>query len=329
MKRREFIATVGGVAVTWPLSVRAQQAEGQRRIAAFFTSRGEDPQVIRQIDRFHDELAKLGWSEGKTIHIDYRFDAGNVAQHIPLAKELARLHPELIVTQTTPITAAVQQETRAIPIVFMRVSDPVGAGFVASLARPGGNLTGLLQYETGIASKWLAMLKEIAPHLVSVAFVASARTPFTYNYFLESAKAAAQPLAIEIVPTPINDAGDIERSIAAFARADGGLLITPDLVNIGNRDLIIELAGRYRLPAVYPWRYFVTAGGLMSYGIDDIDLLRDAASYVDKILRGGKPADLPVQAPTKYETVVNLRTAKALGLNVPGSLLVRADTVIE
>jgi putative tryptophan/tyrosine transport system substrate-binding protein len=290
MRRRDFITLVGGSIAAWPLSAGAQQTNQMRRVAAFFASRGDDPEVIREVARFQDELAKLGWLEGRTVHVDYRFGAGNVDQYPALAKELVGLHPELIVTQTTPLTAAMQQESRAIPIVFMRVSDPVGVGFVASLAQPGGNLTGLLQYETTIASKWLAMLKD---------------------------------------PTPINGAGDVERSVATFARANGGLLIVPDLVNIGNRDLIIGAAARHRLPAVYPWRYFVTAGGLMSYGIDDVDLLRDAAFYVDRILRGANPADLPVQAPTKYETVVNLKTAKALGLNVPPSLLVRADEVIE
>jgi len=328
MQRREFIAGVGAVAA-WPLVAHAQQTKSQRRIAAFFASHGDDPEVMRQIARFQDELAKLGWVEGQTIHVDYRFGAENV-DYTALAKELVGLHPELIVTQATPLTAAMQQETRTIPIVFMRVSDPVGAGFVASLARPGGNLTGQLQYEPGIVSKWLAMLKEIAPRLASVAFVSNPAERVTYGYFLESAKAAAQPLVVKVVPKPVANAADIESSIAAFAGvADGGLLIVPSLTNIANRALIIGLALRYRLPAVYPWRYFVSEGGLMSYGVDDVDMLQDTASYVDRILRGAKPADLPVQAPTKYETVVNLKTAKALGFDVPASLLVRADQVIE
>jgi len=328
MQRREFIAGVGAVAA-WPLVAHAQQTKSQRRIAAFFASHGDDPEVMRQIARFQDELAKLGWVEGQTIHVDYRFGAENV-DYTALAKELVGLHPELIVTQATPLTAAMQQETRTIPIVFMRVSDPVGAGFVASLARPGGNLTGQLQYEPGIVSKWLAMLKEIAPRLASVAFVSNPAERVTYGYFLESAKAAAQPLVVKVVPKPVANAADIESSIAAFAGvADGGLLIVPSLTNIANRALIIGLALRYRLPAVYPWRYFVSEGGLMAYGVDDVDMLQDTASYVDRILRGAKPADLPVQAPTKYETVVNLKTAKALGFDVPASLLVRADQVIE
>jgi putative ABC transport system substrate-binding protein len=314
MQRREFIAGLGTVAA-WPLAAHAQQIKSPRRIAALFAGHGDDPEVVRQVARFQGELAKLGWLEGQTIHVDYRFGVGNVDQYTALAKELVGLHPELIVTQTTPLTAAMQQETRTIPIVFMRVSDPVGAGFAASLARPGGNLTGLLQYEPGIVSKWLAMLKEIAPRLASVAFVSNPAERFTYSYFLESAKAAAQPLVLEVVPNPVANAADIESSIAAFARlADGGLLISPSLINIANRALIIGLAVRYRLPAVYPWRYFVSEGGLMSYGIDDVDMLH-TASYVDRILRGAKPADFPVQAPTKYETVVNLKTAKALGFD--------------
>src|SRR5215469_69390 len=275
---------------------------------------------MRQVARFRDELAKLGWVEGQTIHVDYRFGAGNV-DYSALAKELVGLHPELVVAQATPLTAAMQQETRTIPIVFLRVSDPVGAGFVASLARPGGNLTGLLQYEPGIVSKWLAMLKEIAPRLASVAFVSNPAERVTYDYFLESAKAAAQPLAVEVVPKPIANAADIESSIAAFAGvADGGLLIVPSLVNNANRALIIGLASRYRLPAVYPWRYFVSEGGLMSYGVDDVDMLQDTASYVDRILRGAKPADLPVQAAYQVRNCRQPQDAKALGFDVPASL---------
>lgn len=230
--------------------------------------------------------------------------------------------------QSTPAAAALQRETHAISIVFVSVSDPVGSGLVASLARPGGNLTGVMQYEAGIAGKWLAMLKEIAPRLVRVAIIANPKTG-AYDYFVRTARAAALPLAIELVPSPVNNVADLESSIELFASvADSGLLMVPDGFTIIHRDLVITLAARYRLPAVYPWRYFVAAGGLMSYGIDDVDVFQQAASYVDRILRGEKPADLPVQAPIKYETVVNLKTAKALGLEIPPSLLVRADEVI-
>lgn len=309
----------------------AQQNERLHRIGVWFANPENDPEVKQEVAGFQDELAKLGWVEGRTIHIDYRFSAGGDIDRYPaVAKDLIGLQPELIVTQTTAATAALQRETHTIPIVFTRVSDPVGSGFVSSLARPSGNLTGLLQYEPGITGKWLAMLKEIAPHIANVAFMSGERDAYSYNYFLQSAKTAASPLGVEVVPNPVSDDADIERSLAAIAQlANAGLLVAPSTTAIARRDLIISLAARYRMPAVYPWRFFVTAGGLMSYGIDNVDLLRDAASYVDRMLRGSKAAELPVQAPTKYKTVVNLKTAKAIGLDVPASLLVRADEVIE
>jgi len=245
-----------------------------------------------------------------------------------LAKELVRLQPDVLSAHTTPVAAAFQRESRTIPIVFMSASDPIGSGLVASLARPGGNLTGLLLYEEGITGKWLAMLKEIAPDLSRAALMANPkRSP--YDYFMRSAKSIAPALAIELVPTPVENAADIERVIESFAREpNSGLVVLPGTPN-EHRDLVIALAARHRLPAVYPFRYFVAAGGLMSYGTDFIDLSRQTAGYVDRILRGANAAELPVQAPTKYETVLNLKTAKALGLEVPPSLLVRADEVIE
>jgi putative tryptophan/tyrosine transport system substrate-binding protein len=330
MTRRRFISVLGGAAM-WPVTASAQQSERVHRIGAWFVNPENDPEVKQQVARFQDELTKLGWVEGRTIHIDYRFSAGGDIDRYPaVAKDLIGLQPELIVTQTTPITAALQRETRTIPIVFTRVSDPVGSGFVSSLARPGGNLTGLLQYEPGIIGKWLAMLKEISPRIANVALMGRGQADPAYNYFLQSAKTVASPLSIEVVPSSVNNDADIEHSLAAFAQlTNAGLLVAPSPINIANRDLIISLATRYRLPAVYPWRFFVTAGGLMSYGIDDVELLRDAASYVDRILHGEKTAELPVQAPTKYQTVVNLKTAKAIGLDVPASLLVRADEVLE
>ena len=246
-----------------------------------------------------------------------------------LAKELVALQPDVILAHSTPIAAALQRESRTIPIVFVNVSDPIGSGFVASLARPGGNLTGLLLYEASITGKWLAMLKEIAPRLARVALLSQPQGP-AYDYFLRAAEAAAPSLAIELVPSPVENAADIERAIESFARVpNGGLLLPPDTTTIVHRDLIIALAARHRLPAVYAFRLFVAAGGLMSYGTDHVDMFRQAASYVDRILRGAKPADLPVQAPTKYETTLNLKTAKALGLTVPPGLLVAADEVIE
>jgi putative ABC transport system substrate-binding protein len=278
---------------------------------------------------FRQGLERLGWSEDRNARIDARFAAGNADQFQVLAKELIALQPDVIFAHSTPVVAALQRESRMIPIVFVSVSDPIGSGFVASLARPGGNLTGLLQYEEGIAGKWLAMLKEIAPRLARAALVANPKTT-AYDYFLRAAQAAAPSLTIEVVSTPVETTADIERAIESAARApNGGLLLPPDTTTTVHRDLIIALAARHRLPAVYPFRVFVEAGGLMSYGTEQVAMFRQAALYVDRILRGAKPADLPVQAPTKFETVVNLKTAKALGLTVPPGLLVAADEVIE
>jgi len=329
VKRGEFITLLGGSAVAWPLAARAQQADRMRRIAVWDNHAEDDSLTKAELASFREALVRLGWVEGHTIHIDYRFTGGSPDQYPVLAKELVALKPDVIVVQSTPATAALQRVTNVIPVVFVSVSDPIGSGFVANLAQPGGNLTGLMQYEVGITGKWLAMLKEIAPRLARVAAVANPHTG-PYDYFLRSAKAAASQLAIEVVPSPVNNVADIGRSMESFARvADSGLLMVPDSFTITHRDLVITLAARYRLPAVYSWRFFVTAGGLMSYGIDIVDSFKQAAPYVDRILRGARPADLPVQAPTKYETVVNLKTAKALGLEVPPSLLVRADEVIE
>jgi ABC-type uncharacterized transport system substrate-binding protein len=238
------------------------------------------------------------------------------------------LQPDVILSQGTAVTAALQQDSRAIPIVFVTVSDPIGSGFITSLARPGGNLTGLLMYEGSITSKWLSMLKEVAPRLARVALLASAST--AYDYFVRAAAAAAPTLGIELVPSPVGNVVDMERAVETFARVpNGGLLLPPDSVTIVHRDLVIALAARHRLPAVYPLRVFVRAGGLMSYETDQVDMFRHAASYVDRILNGAKAHDLPVQAPTKYETTLNLKTAKVLGLTVPNTLLVAADEVIE
>ncbi|MET0166007.1 MAG: ABC transporter substrate-binding protein [Vicinamibacterales bacterium] len=244
-------------------------------------------------------------------------------------KELIAKQPDVILTHAPPSTAATQRETRAIPIVFVAVSDPIGPGFVASLARPGGNITGLLTFEPGITGKWLAMLKEIAPHLERVALIGNPRTT-NYDYFQRTTEAAAQSLTVKLIPYRVATAADIERAIIGFADVpNGGLLLPPDTTGVRNRDLIIALAARHRLPAVYPFQFYVADGGLMSYGVDQVEMFRQAASYVDRILRSSSPADIPVQAPTKYTTVVNLKTAKALGFEVPSSLMVRADEVIE
>jgi putative tryptophan/tyrosine transport system substrate-binding protein len=329
MRRREFITLLGGAAA-WPLAAQAQQGVPMRRVGVLIGYTESDPETKLRIAAFRMGLAKRGWTEGRNIQIDYRFGAANVDQQSPLAKELLALHPEVVLAHTTTVVAAVQRQTHLIPIVFVNVSDPIGSGFVTSLARPDANLTGVLQYERGIVGKWLSMLKEIVPRLERVAIVANPKTsPFAY--FLDAARAAASSLAIEIVPTPVeNTSTDIKHVFDKLGSApNGGVLVTPDNTTITHRDLVIALAAQYKLPAVYPFHFFVAAGGLMSYGTDQNDTFRLAASYVDRILRGDKPADLPVQAPTKFETSINVKTAKALGLTVPPGLLVAADEVIE
>src|SRR5262245_29439821 len=328
VKRRDFITLLGGTAAAWPLAARAQQPEQTRRIGVLISGTADDPELQARLAVFRQTLEQLGWLEGRNIQIDVRF-AARTDQYSALAKEIVALHPEVILGHTTPVTAALHRESRTVPIVFINVSDPVGSGFVTSLARPGGNITGLMLYEEGITGKWLALLKEIAPHLKRTALVANPiSTP--YDYFVRSAKAVAPLLALELVPSPIAIATDIERVIEMFARVpNGGVLVLPDGTSAQHRDLIIELAARHRLPTVYTHRFFVSAGGLISYGTDVIDQNRQAAGYVDRILRGAKPADLPVQAPTKYQTTLNMKTAKALGLEVPPTLLARADEVIE
>lgn len=329
MRRREFISLLGGAA-TWPFVARAQQGDHVRRIGALLGYAESDPETKSRIAAFRLGLQKRGWSEGRNIQVDYRFVPANITERTTLVKELLALHPEVILAHSTPVAAAVQHETHEIPVVFVNVSDPVGAGFITSLARPGANLTGVLQYEGGIVSKWLSMLKEIAPGMQRVALVANPTTS-PYDYFLSAARTAAASLALEILPNPIkNSADDIKRVLEVLGGEQNiGLLVTPDNTTIQYRDLIISLAAKHHLPAVYPFDYFVKAGGLMSYGTDQDDNFRLAASYVDRILRGDKPAELPVQAPTKFQTTVNVRTAKALGLTVPPGLLVAADEVIE
>jgi len=328
MRRREFIMLLSCAAAIRPLAARAQQPERVRRVGVLVGLAENDPEMKERIAGLRQGLEKLGWVEGSNLRIDYRFAPAG-AQARLLARELIALQPDVILTQSTPATAAMQQETSTIPIVFASVADPIGSGFVASLSRPGGNLTGLLQYEEGITGKWLAMLKQIAPNLTRAALVANPRTA-AFDYFLQSAKAVAPSLAIDLVPTPVDNAADIERAIETFAREpNGGLVLPPDTSTVVHRNLIIALAAQHRLPAVYAIRVFVAAGGLMYYGTDFVDLSRQGASYVDRILRGAKPADLPVQTPTKFETVVNRKTAKALGLAVPPGLLIAADEVIE
>ena len=330
MRRREAITLLGGAAFAWPLAARAQQGARLRRVGVLVPVAADDPNTKTNLAAFRQELERLGWLEQRNLHIDYRFAAGRSDLFVPLAQELIALQPEVILAQATEVAATLQRQSRTIPIVFNNVSDPIGAGFVASLAQPGGNLTGVLLYEAGIVGKWLALLKEIAPRLIRAALVGNPKTT-PFDYFQRAAAAAAPPLAFELVPAPIENAtADVERVIESFASSpSGGLVVLPDPTTAGRRADIIGLAARHRLPAVYPFRFYVDDGGLMSYGTDRSAIFRLSATYVDRILRGARPADLPVQAPTQYETIVNLKTAKAIGLDLPPSLLVRADEVIE
>jgi putative tryptophan/tyrosine transport system substrate-binding protein len=327
MRRRQFITGLGSAAA-WPVVARAQQRERMRRIGVMVTETADDPAIQARLAAFRQELERFGWSVGGNVRIDVREPQGSAEWAQVFAKELIALQPDVILSIGPQTTAMFQRESRAIPIVFVQVADPIAFGFVASLARPGGNITGFLQYQASITGKWLQMLKEIAPGLARVACVGAKRAP--YDYFLRAAESLAPSLGIELVPTSVESAADIDRAIESFARVpDGGLLLTPGGTSILDRDLIIALAARYRLPAVYTARIYVTAGGLMSYGIDLVNIYRQAASYVDRILRGDEPADLPVQAPVRYETFLNLKTAKALGLTIPETLLATADEVIQ
>jgi ABC-type uncharacterized transport system substrate-binding protein len=327
VKRRDFITLLGGALMASPRAIFAQSNRAPT-IGVLVGLAENDPEANPRFTKFRQELERLGWSEGRNVHIDYRFAPAG-AQVQERAQELIALQPDVILAHSTPVAAALHRETRTIPIVFVNVSDPIGAGLVASLARPGGNITGMLQYEAGIFGKWLAMLQEIAPRISRVALLANPNLP-GYDFLVRSTEVVAPSLAIELVPFPVANAADIEQSIELFARVpNGGLVLPPESTTILHRDLVIALAARHRLPAVYAFRFFVVAGGLMSYGTDQIDLFGHTSSYVDRILRGEKPADLPVQAPTKFETVLNLKTAKALGLAVTPGLLVAADEVIE
>jgi putative ABC transport system substrate-binding protein len=328
MSRRAFLSLLSG-AVAWPLAARAQQ-ERVRRIGSLVGLPEDDPEVKSWLAEFERTLRRLGWSQGSNIRIDYHYAPAG-AQVQALAKKVVAAQPDVILSYSTPASIALQRESRTVPIVFLGVSDPIGSGLIASLARPGGNLTGLMLYDASVASKWLSMLKEISPNLKRAALIINPKSAPYYQYFLRASETAAPALGIEPVFSPIeNDAADVERVIESFARvSDGGLVALPDSTTQIHRDLIITLAARHRLPAVYNFRVFVVAGGLMSYGLTWPIEFRQAATYVDRILRGDKPADLPVQTASKFETILNLKTAKALGLTVPGGLLVAADEVIE
>jgi putative tryptophan/tyrosine transport system substrate-binding protein len=327
MRRRDFITLVGGAA-TWPLAARAQ--ERVRRVGVLLAAYTETDQAGQaRIAAFRNTLQQLGWSDGRNIQFDYRWSGGNAANAKTLAADLVESAPDAIVVAGDPALTQLHKLPSAIPIVFTQVSEPVDSGFVASLARPGSHITGFQNFEPAMGGKWLGVLKEIAPNLKRVgAMFSSDAAP--HGSFLRAAEVAAPSLGVTVSVVDVQNSGEIEREIAAFAsQLDSGLLVFPHPNTIANRGLINALAARHQLPAIYPYRYFATGGGLISYGPDQIDQWRGAARYIDRILKGEKPANLPVQAPTKFETVINLKTAKALGLTVPPSLLARADEVIE
>jgi putative tryptophan/tyrosine transport system substrate-binding protein len=329
LRRREFI-TLLGAAAAWPLAARAQQGERLRRIAMLMAYAESDSEAQTWVAAYRDRLQQLGWTEGRNIAIDVRWATGETEAIQRYAKELVASRPELLLASSTPPTAALLQQTRTIPIVFTLVSDPVGSGFVASFPRPGGNVTGFTTMEPTMAGKWVELLKEIAPSVARVAFLFNPASAPYVDYYLNPFKAAAPSFEVEVIAAPAHDASELESIVAAQARQpNSGLLVWPDAFMAAHRAEIASLLARYRVPAVSPFRIFAEAGCLLSYGSDSVDNFRRAAAYVDRILKGEKPSELPVQAPVKFELVINVKAAKALGLDVPPMLLARADEVIE
>jgi putative ABC transport system substrate-binding protein len=330
VRRREFITLVGGAAAAWPLVAHAQQPERMRRIGVLMSAVESDSKQLEYITAFAQGLAELGWIVGRNLQIEYRWGAGDLDRFRSYAAELIALSPDVVLATAGSIVGAFQQTSRTVPIVFVTTIDPVGGGWVESLSRPGTNATGFAAGEFSMRSKWLELLKEIAPDVKRVVVIRDPSVP-AGSGGLAAIQTVAPSLGVELTPVGVRDAGDIERAITAFARgSNGGLILVGPSSSVQRyRDLIITLAARHKLPAIYPARYYVAAGGLISYGSDPVDQYRRAAGYVDRILKGDKPADMPVQAPTKYELAINLKTAKALGLTVPPTLLARADEVIE
>ncbi|MFL6812794.1 MAG: ABC transporter substrate-binding protein [Bradyrhizobium sp.] len=327
LRRREFVTLLGGT-VAWPLAARAQQPERMRRIGALMSQAADDPEGQLRLLALAQGLQESGWTVGRNVRIDTRWGAGDAERYRRYAAELVALAPDVILVNGPSALAQLQPATRTVPIVFVQVADPVGGGFVASVARPVGNATGFMLSEYSISGKWLELLKEIAPRVTRAAVFRDPTLTSSVAQFA-AIQSAAGSFGVELSAIDMRNAGEIERAVTAFAHASNGGLIVTSTGSSTRRSLIITLAARHKLPAVYPFRYQVTGGGLISYGPDPIDLYRRAAGYVDRILKGEKPADLPVQAPTKYELVINLKTAKALGLDVPPTLLARADEVIE
>jgi putative tryptophan/tyrosine transport system substrate-binding protein len=325
MRRREFIAALGGAAA-WPMVAQAQQAERVRRIGVLMPFAKDNPEGQARIAAFLQEMQKLGWTEGRNLQIEYRWDTGDLRK---AATELVTLSPDVILASATPAVAVLQQATHTVPIVFTQVADPVSAGFVASLAKPGGNTTGFTNFDYDIGAKWLELLKEIAPHVTRVGVIRDPDTTASIGQFA-AIQSVARTFGVEVSPLGGRDPKDIEHTVIEFVRGlNCGLIVVASPLAVNNRALIISLAARHRLPAIYPFRSYVADGGLVSYGSDSVDPHRQAAGYVDRILKGEKPADLPVQAATRFELVINLKTAKALGLNVSSALLSRANEIIE
>jgi putative tryptophan/tyrosine transport system substrate-binding protein len=328
MKRREFLTLLGSGSAAWPLAARAQPTDRPRRVGLLTGLSENDPEAQARVAAFRQELQKLGWTEGRNIRIDYRWPADDADKIHRDAKEMVALAPDVIFINSQPIFDAMREATRDIPVVFVQVTDPVASGLVASLARPGGNLTGFANYES-MGSKWLELLKEIAPTVRQVAVILNPDNASNSASF-HAIDAATHPLGVQLSRAAVRNATEIERAITVLAsEPNGGLIVLASPTTNVHRDFIITRAARHRLPAVYPYRYFAVSGGLLSYGVDNLELYRRAAPYVDRILRGDRPGDLPIQQPTKLELVVNLRTAKAIGLPVPESFLLRADEVIE
>jgi putative tryptophan/tyrosine transport system substrate-binding protein len=328
MKRRDFITLLGG-ATAWPLAVRAQQPDGMRRVGVLFNLTADDPEASARVTALAQQLQQLGWTVGRNVRIDYRWGAFDADRSRSYAAELAALAPDVVLAVGLPAVVALQQAARNVPMVFVNIVDPVGAGLVDSLAQPGGNATGFIAFEYVISAKWLELLKDIAPQLKRVAVLREADIASGIGQ-LAVIQAAAPSFGVEVRPVGLRDADEIERAVTAFARSsNGGLVVTASNSGAVHRKLVIALAARHRLPAVYAFRYQAISGGLISYGPDTIDPFRRAAGYVDRILKGEKPADLPVQAPTKYELVINLKTARALSFDIPDKLLTLADEVIE
>jgi putative tryptophan/tyrosine transport system substrate-binding protein len=328
VRRRDFIQVIGSTAA-WPLAARAQQAERVRRIAVLLPAAADDPEFQRRIGAFHQGLEKLGWNIGRNVRIEIRWATADAAEVRKQAAELSALGPDVILVAGSSAVRSLTLATRTVPIVFATAGDPVGAGFVDTLARPGGNVTGFMTFEYSMGSKWLELLKEMAPSVARVAVLRDSTQGSGTSQFA-AIQAMAQSVRVEVSPVNMSDTGEIERAVTAFARfSNGGMVVTAGGSGQRHRSLIITLAARHKLPAVYSNRIFVTAGGLIAYGPDYVDQYRRAAGYVDRILKGEKPADLPVQAPTKYELAINLKTARALGLEIPPTLLARADEVIE